>query len=204
MLIADLNIIFDGVEKSFGKGAVSEAILDGAICLVYSKSICSLKARGDENPEASALLFLDFYFNADQIGTKISSNNDADLYHMNLFIALVHYWNGDTQNAISIVNRMTIKTINEGFKTKAIELAMPSIKAAERSIHGASNGGNKTGELLKSRGEETKRNVLAQSKRLIESGTDRRDIAGIIAKMYGMPTARHIRTILKEAETKGA
>jgi hypothetical protein len=99
---------------------------------------------------------------------------------------------------------MSIKTINESFKTKAIELAMPSVKAAERSRHGASNGGNKTGEFNKKLGEETKQNVLAQSKRLIATGTAPRDIAGIIAKMDGMPTTRHIRTILKKSEPKGA
>lgn len=203
MLIDKLDIVLDGIEKSFAGHEVIEKVLDAGLCYIYQRFINSAKARGDSEPEASALLSLDHYLTPDFATTRKPINNDSDFFDMQVSLSLGLYWQGKTENAISHFERNCIKHTKEYLKTKAIESAKASVASAERSRSGAAKGGNSTGASLKAQGKKTRSRVLAQAKRLTDSGTERRFLAGIISQLDGMPSARHVRAILKNAELKG-
>jgi hypothetical protein len=91
------------------------------------------------------------------------------------------------------------KLIREYLEEGAIAMARLRFVAAElaRRHLGRRKGGQSTGQIRSERAAKEHEVICARKDELIARGTERRDIAGILAREFGK-SARQIRTILKK------
>lgn len=73
----------------------------------------------------------------------------------------------------------------------------PIVSSGLAILEAQKKGGKKTGELRKNRGNETKMKVLAEAQKLIASKHEKREIAGIIARIVDI-SPQQVRRILKQ------